>query len=144
MAGNNGRERVPFLCVLSSLSQCLHCLSRLSDERLQGPQSINLTRADQTKPGPKSGAAQLEWNKSGSLLLVRFGEQSNLLNDFPRQHLPPPPRKRPNCGSHFRLPILQSTFRPKITYRPSAHPPYPTRSVESRAQRKLGYLLRRA
>ncbi|KAJ7492739.1 quinon protein alcohol dehydrogenase-like superfamily [Mycena latifolia] len=44
----------------------------LSYEQLQGPYSIVLQRVDQTKPSPKSGAVQLEWNKSGSLLLVRF------------------------------------------------------------------------
>jgi hypothetical protein len=62
-------------------SWCLHCLTPtfLPVERLQGPQSVNLTRADQTKPGPRSGAVQLEWNKTGSLLLVRFGKQSQTL-----------------------------------------------------------------
>jgi hypothetical protein len=44
-----------------------------SDERPQGTQVLPLTRIDQTKPNPKSGAVQLEWNNTGDLLLVRFG-----------------------------------------------------------------------
>lgn len=43
------------------------------DERLQGAQILPLIRADQTKPSPKSGTVQLEWNNTGDLLLVRFG-----------------------------------------------------------------------
>jgi len=46
------------------------------DERLSGAQTIPFTRADPSKANPKSGVAQLEWNISGSLLLVRFGEDS--------------------------------------------------------------------
>ncbi|KAE9408219.1 WD repeat-containing protein 8 [Gymnopus androsaceus JB14] len=38
----------------------------LSYERLRGPQTITLNK--------KAGASQLEWNQTGSLLLVRFGE----------------------------------------------------------------------
>ncbi|KAJ6604531.1 quinon protein alcohol dehydrogenase-like superfamily [Mycena vulgaris] len=58
----------------------------LSYERLQGPYSIVLQRVDQTKPSSKSGAVQLEWNKNGSLLLVRFAENSPTavhIYDFP-------------------------------------------------------------
>ncbi|KAJ7092601.1 hypothetical protein C8R44DRAFT_816099 [Mycena epipterygia] len=57
----------------------------LSYERLQGPYSITLQRADLTKPSPKSGAVQLEWNKSGSLLLVRFENSPSVVHifDFP-------------------------------------------------------------
>lgn len=45
----------------------------LLDERPQGAQVLPLLRADQTKPNPKSGTVQLEWNTTGNLLLVRFG-----------------------------------------------------------------------
>ncbi|KAJ7932521.1 quinon protein alcohol dehydrogenase-like superfamily [Mycena leptocephala] len=57
----------------------------LSYERLQGPHSIALQRVDQTKPNPKSGAVQLEWNKSGTLLLVRFESSPAAVHifDFP-------------------------------------------------------------
>ncbi|KAJ6574989.1 YVTN repeat-like/Quino protein amine dehydrogenase [Mycena capillaripes] len=54
----------------------------LSYERLQGPHSIALQRADHTKPNPKSGAVQLEWNKSGSLLLVRFENSPTAVHIF--------------------------------------------------------------
>lgn len=47
------------------------------DERSRGPQPINVHRVDPTKPNPKSGAAQLDWNKTGTLLLVRFGMLSS-------------------------------------------------------------------
>ncbi|KAG8219715.1 hypothetical protein J3R82DRAFT_683 [Butyriboletus roseoflavus] len=57
----------------------------LSYERLDGPQSISLTKADLTKPNPKSGAVQLEWNKTGTLLLVRYDNVPNgvYIYDFP-------------------------------------------------------------
>lgn len=45
------------------------------DDKLVGSQTIDLTKGDQSKPNPKSGAVQLEWNKTGSLLLVRFGKK---------------------------------------------------------------------
>ncbi|KII93811.1 hypothetical protein PLICRDRAFT_49829 [Plicaturopsis crispa FD-325 SS-3] len=44
----------------------------LSYDRLRGSQSLSPTRADPTKSSPKTGAVQLEWNKTGTLLLVRF------------------------------------------------------------------------
>jgi len=44
----------------------------LSYERTEGPQSLSWSRVDQTKPNPRSGTAQLEFNITGSLLLVRF------------------------------------------------------------------------
>ncbi|KAJ6509416.1 WD repeat-containing protein 8 [Mycena vitilis] len=57
----------------------------LSYERLQGPHTIALQRVDYTKASPKSGAVQLEWNKSGSLLLVRFENSPTTVHiyDFP-------------------------------------------------------------
>ncbi|EGO05153.1 hypothetical protein SERLA73DRAFT_118703 [Serpula lacrymans var. lacrymans S7.3] len=44
----------------------------LSYDKLPGPQSLSLLRVDPTKPHPKTGAVQLEWNITGSLLLVRY------------------------------------------------------------------------
>ncbi|KAJ7783658.1 hypothetical protein DFH07DRAFT_788607 [Mycena maculata] len=57
----------------------------LSYERLQGPHSIALQRTDQTKPSPKSGTIQLEWNKNGTMLLVRFENTPTAVHifDFP-------------------------------------------------------------
>ena len=49
------------------------------DERLDGPQTIGLLKADLSKPNPKCGAVQLEWNKTGTLLLVRYGNKQLFL-----------------------------------------------------------------
>lgn len=46
----------------------------LKDERSYGSQSLNTLRVDLTKPHPKSGLVQLDWNLTGTLLLARFGE----------------------------------------------------------------------
>ena len=45
-----------------------------TDDRLQGPQILGTIRFDPMKPNPRSGVAQMEWNLTGSLLMVRFGE----------------------------------------------------------------------
>ncbi|KAF8973707.1 WD repeat-containing protein 8 [Flammula alnicola] len=57
----------------------------LSYDRLQGPQVLSTVRADPTKPNPKSGVAQMDWNLTGSLLLVRFDNVPTAvyLFDFP-------------------------------------------------------------
>ncbi|KAI0788631.1 WD repeat-containing protein 8 [Abortiporus biennis] len=44
----------------------------VSYEKLQSPNSISLSRSDLTKPNPKSGILQLEFNITGTLLLARF------------------------------------------------------------------------
>ncbi|KAG2023093.1 WD repeat-containing protein 8, variant 2 [Coprinopsis cinerea AmutBmut pab1-1] len=46
----------------------------LSYEKLQGTQTLQVNRVDLTRPYPKSGILQLEFNITGSLLLVRFGK----------------------------------------------------------------------
>ncbi|KAF9455040.1 YVTN repeat-like/Quino protein amine dehydrogenase [Macrolepiota fuliginosa MF-IS2] len=57
----------------------------LSYERPQGVHVLPLIRSDQTKPNPKSGTAQLEWNTTGDLLLVRFDNVPTAVHifDFP-------------------------------------------------------------
>ncbi|KAF8078745.1 hypothetical protein FPV67DRAFT_1466293 [Lyophyllum atratum] len=57
----------------------------LSYERLQGPHTITVVRADPIKPTPKSGVAQLDWNINGSLLCVRFENTPTAVHifDFP-------------------------------------------------------------
>ncbi|KAJ7630817.1 WD repeat-containing protein 8 [Roridomyces roridus] len=57
----------------------------LSYERLHGPHSIAIQRADQTKPNAKSGTIQLDWNKNGTLLLARFENTPTAVHifDFP-------------------------------------------------------------
>ncbi|KAF9076159.1 WD repeat-containing protein 8 [Rhodocollybia butyracea] len=44
----------------------------LSYEKLRTPQTIALNKVDHMKANPKSGIAQLEWNQTGTLLLVRY------------------------------------------------------------------------
>lgn len=46
----------------------------MSDEKVQGPHPLNANRVDTSKPNPKSGTVQLEFNKTGTLLLARFGK----------------------------------------------------------------------
>ncbi|KIM47892.1 hypothetical protein M413DRAFT_439574 [Hebeloma cylindrosporum] len=57
----------------------------LSYDRLQGPQILGTIRFDPTKANPKSGVAQIEWNLTGSLLMVRFDNVPTAiyLFDFP-------------------------------------------------------------
>ncbi|KAF8912983.1 WD repeat-containing protein 8 [Gymnopilus junonius] len=57
----------------------------LSYDRLAGPQVLSAIRADPTKPNPKSGVSQMDWNITGSLLLLRFDNVANaaFLFDFP-------------------------------------------------------------
>ncbi|KAF8213169.1 WD repeat-containing protein 8 [Mycena galopus ATCC 62051] len=84
----------------------------LSYERLQGPHSIALQRVDHTKSSPKSGAAQLEWNKSGSLLLVRFENSPTAVHifDFPSPEEEFLPRLRAVL-LHTR-PVLHARWNP--------------------------------
>lgn len=44
-----------------------------TDDRAVGITSLNVTRRDGAKGLPKSGAAQIEWNLTGTMLLVRYG-----------------------------------------------------------------------
>ncbi|KAG2030281.1 hypothetical protein BDR03DRAFT_987192 [Suillus americanus] len=55
------------------------------DERLQGPQTISMQCTDPTKPSPKSGVVQLEWNQTGTLLLLQFENCPMVVHlyDFP-------------------------------------------------------------
>ncbi|KAH7885892.1 WD repeat-containing protein 8 [Phlebopus sp. FC_14] len=84
----------------------------LSYERLQGPQTIGISRIDSTKPLPKSGAVQLEWNKTGTLLLVRFENVSTVAHvyDFPTPSEPFVPRLR--CVLQHLKPVLHARWNP--------------------------------
>ncbi|KAG0696051.1 WD repeat-containing protein 8 [Suillus ampliporus] len=84
----------------------------LSYERLQGPQTISLPRTDPTKPNPKSGAVQLEWNKTGTLLLVRFENCPTAVHlyDFPAPSDPFVPRLR--CVLQHSKPVLHAQWNP--------------------------------
>ncbi|KAF8898871.1 WD repeat-containing protein 8 [Infundibulicybe gibba] len=84
----------------------------LSYEKLQGSQTLNVTRADQTKPAPKCGAVQIEWNISGNHLLVRFDNVPNAVHifDFPSSDQPFAPHLRTILlHSH---PVLNSRWNP--------------------------------
>jgi hypothetical protein len=79
MARIHRSARISFVQVMPGMMYFHGLRERVwTDERLHGPQSINMTRTDISKPNPKTGAVQLEWNKTGSLLLVRFGEAFRL------------------------------------------------------------------
>lgn len=84
----------------------------LSYERLQGPQTISLQRTDPTKPNPKSGAVQLEWNKTGTLLLVRFENCPTVVHlyDFPASSDPFVPRLR--CVFQHSKPVMHAQWNP--------------------------------
>lgn len=84
----------------------------LSYERLRGPLTVNVPRIDPAKPNPKSGAAQLEWNKTGTLLLVRFENVPTLLHiyDFPTPSQPFVPRLR--CVLQHQKPVLNARWNP--------------------------------
>jgi hypothetical protein len=45
-----------------------------TDERGVGITALTITRRDGAKGLPKSGAAQIEWNLTGTMLFVRYGE----------------------------------------------------------------------
>ncbi|PPQ63010.1 hypothetical protein CVT24_006116 [Panaeolus cyanescens] len=55
------------------------------DDRITGSHVLNAVRPDITKPNPKSGVVQMDWNLTGSLLLVRFEHvpQAIFLYNFP-------------------------------------------------------------
>ncbi|KAF9022969.1 YVTN repeat-like/Quino protein amine dehydrogenase [Hymenopellis radicata] len=57
----------------------------LSYERLQTPSTITLTKSDHTRPHPKGGVIQLDWNRTGRLLLARFETTPTAVHifDFP-------------------------------------------------------------
>ncbi|KIY70948.1 WD40 repeat-like protein [Cylindrobasidium torrendii FP15055 ss-10] len=57
----------------------------LSYERLQSPYTLLLNRVDHTKPHPKCGIVQIEFNSIGSLLMVRYETSSSAVHiyDFP-------------------------------------------------------------
>ncbi|KAJ7293460.1 quinon protein alcohol dehydrogenase-like superfamily [Mycena rebaudengoi] len=84
----------------------------LSYERLQSPHSIPLIRVDHTKPSPKSGAAQLEWNTNGSLLLIRFENAPTAVHifDFPSPNQDFVPKLRAVL-LHSR-PVLHARWNP--------------------------------
>lgn len=108
--GLNHRKRVDFsLASAPPKNYFLYCINFLSaDERLQGAQSISLIRTDLSKPNPKTGAVQLEWNKTGTLLLVRFGKVIS------------PNRSRMCCLPGFSP---QKTYQPLCTSTPFHLPP---------------------
>ncbi|KAF9524092.1 WD repeat-containing protein 8 [Crepidotus variabilis] len=68
----------------------------LSYDRLYGQQILSSTRADPTKPHPKSGVVQLDWNLNGSYLLVRFENVQNAvyIYDFPASRQTTTPKLR--------------------------------------------------
>ncbi|KZV75494.1 YVTN repeat-like/Quino protein amine dehydrogenase [Peniophora sp. CONT] len=54
----------------------------LSYEKLHGSQTIPSSRADPSKPNPKTGVVQLEFNKLGTAILVRFEHMPTAIHIF--------------------------------------------------------------
>jgi hypothetical protein len=126
----------------------------LLDERLRGQQVLPTTRTDPTKPNPKSGTVQLDWNKDGSYLLARFGT----LTCWPYLHIATEnyiPAARRTCTS-VCFPVCFS--RPgaisvvpypfpgpictKVAISPAALKTGATRTLEPASQGQFGALLR--
>ncbi|KAI0320374.1 YVTN repeat-like/Quino protein amine dehydrogenase [Amylostereum chailletii] len=84
----------------------------LSYERLQGPHPLNLVRTDPSKPNPKSGVAQLEFNKTGTALLARFDNTPTAIHlfAFPSPGDPFSPRLR-SVLLHTK-PVMHARWNP--------------------------------
>jgi len=52
----------------------------MSDEKLRGSYPLNTSKVDNSKPDSKCGTMQLEFNKTGTLLLARFGKSCIFLH----------------------------------------------------------------
>ncbi|KAF9056497.1 WD repeat-containing protein 8 [Panaeolus papilionaceus] len=74
----------------------------LSYDRINGSHVVSAVRPDVTKPNPKSGVVQMDWNLTGSLLLVRFEHvlQAVFIYNFPL------PGER--FAPHLRTVLIQS------------------------------------
>ncbi|EPQ60552.1 YVTN repeat-like/Quino protein amine dehydrogenase [Gloeophyllum trabeum ATCC 11539] len=84
----------------------------LSFERLQGSQTIPVTRPDLTKAHPKNGVIQLQWNKSGTCLMARFENAPSIVNiySFPTQSESFVPKLR--SVLILSNPVLQAHWNP--------------------------------
>lgn len=85
----------------------------LSDERPHGTQVLSLIRPDHTKPNPKSGTVQLEWNNTGDLLLVRFGVAVPCFKYFMGSHTTRLDNV-PTAVHIFDFPSPQQDFVPRL------------------------------
>ncbi|KAF8230672.1 WD repeat-containing protein 8 [Tricholoma matsutake] len=84
----------------------------LSYERMEGLRSLNLPRIDQAKPNPKSGTAQLEFNTTGSLLLVRFDNVPTVV------HIYSFPSSRDSFTPKLRTVLLHSQAVAHVRWNP--------------------------
>ncbi|KAG6911528.1 hypothetical protein DXG01_011830 [Tephrocybe rancida] len=73
-----------FLSCKTAIFSDLYLLrsAKSTDERLRGPYTIPIVKADATKANPKCGAVQMEWNINGSLLCVRFENVPTVVHIF--------------------------------------------------------------
>lgn len=108
------------------------------DERLRGPQTITLNKADQSKANPKTGASQLEWNQTGSLLLVRFGELPLIMHWRLHSILR---RNYTNCRPYLFISFSERCIRRASPIRPSAFAINITSPVEPSAKGSFGSML---
>lgn len=81
------------------------------DEKLQSPYTTQSTKADFTKPNPKSGAVQLSFNVNGTLLLARYESSPRIVYLYSFPHVSDL-NKNSNTGSEPLLitPRLRSVL----------------------------------
>ncbi|KAF7985298.1 hypothetical protein HWV62_6463 [Athelia sp. TMB] len=102
----------------------------ISYEKLRAPQSITPLRPDLAKPAPKAGVVQLEWNKTGTLLLVRFENVPTAVHIYAFPSLLAPSANSPEAAAPapYFQPRLRSVLlhtRPVLAARWN---PLPTRA----------------
>jgi hypothetical protein len=75
---------------------------------------LSTIRADLTKPNPKSGVVQMEWNLTGSLLLVRFGVFYKALFFLCGSLSMSTPDNIPSAVYIFEFPVSPESFMPRL------------------------------
>jgi len=84
------------------------------DDHINGPHVLSTIRPDPTKPNPKSGVVQMEWNLTGNLLLVRFGvfyKALSILRGFLSMSTPD---NIPSAVYIFEFPVPPEIFTPRL------------------------------
>jgi len=101
---------------------------------------LNANRVDNSKAYPKSGTTQLEFNKTGTLLLARFGKKKHMLAE---EHLKPTDvqsNKSRECADSRAFVCISWTRRgllATLAQRIVAYIGSDTRTLESSASRKV-------
>ncbi|KAK7034731.1 hypothetical protein VNI00_012138 [Paramarasmius palmivorus] len=69
----------------------------LSYDKIHAPHTITVNKPDPSKPNPKSGVVQLEWNRTGTMLLARFESTPTAVHLY-----------------HFPSPSSEESFAPRL------------------------------